>query len=71
MADRFSGATSFPWLIGILLGPDTVCPATVLPAVPDCPEGGHRALRPLYEASAHRYIGPAVAPVLSDCWSGS
>ncbi|MEU6252551.1 glutathione S-transferase C-terminal domain-containing protein [Streptomyces sp. NPDC047043] len=53
-----------------LLGLDTVCPATVLPAVPDCPEGGHSALRPLYEASAHRYSGPAVAPVLSDDWSG-
>jgi len=53
-----------------LLGLDTVCPATFLPAVPDCPEGGHSALRPLYEASAHRYTGPAVAPVLSDDWSG-
>ncbi|MGV9247296.1 glutathione S-transferase C-terminal domain-containing protein [Streptomyces sp. NPDC003710] len=53
-----------------LLGLDTVCSATFLPAVPDCPEGGHSALRPLYEASAHRYIGPAVAPVLSDDWSG-
>jgi len=53
-----------------LLGLDTVCPATFLPAVPDCPEGGHSALRPLYEASAHRYTGPAKAPVLSDAWSG-
>jgi len=53
-----------------LLGLETVCPATFLPAVPDTPEGGHRALRPLYEASAHRYTGPAVAPVLSDDWSG-
>ncbi|MFE9437997.1 glutathione S-transferase C-terminal domain-containing protein [Streptomyces sp. NPDC006602] len=53
-----------------LLGLDTVCPATFLPAVPDCPEGGHSALRPLFEASAHRYTGPAVAPVLSDDWSG-
>ncbi|WP_409240487.1 glutathione S-transferase C-terminal domain-containing protein [Streptomyces sp. PA5.6] len=53
-----------------LLGLDTVCPATFLPAVPDCPEGGHSVLRPLYEASAHRYPGPAVAPVLSDDWSG-
>ncbi|MER5855037.1 glutathione S-transferase C-terminal domain-containing protein [Streptomyces sp900105245] len=53
-----------------LLGLDTVCPATHLPAVPDCPEGGHSVLRPLYEASAHRYPGPAIAPVLSDDWSG-
>ncbi|MFF9155580.1 glutathione S-transferase C-terminal domain-containing protein [Streptomyces sp. NPDC014846] len=53
-----------------LLGLDTVCPATYLPAVPDCPEGGHSVLRPLYEASAHRYPGPAIAPVLSDDWSG-
>ncbi|MFE6624436.1 glutathione S-transferase C-terminal domain-containing protein [Streptomyces sp. NPDC057740] len=53
-----------------LLGLDAVCPATFLPAVPDGPEGGHSALLPLYEASAHRYTGPAVAPVLSDDWSG-
>ncbi|WP_432020502.1 glutathione S-transferase C-terminal domain-containing protein [Streptomyces sp. 1222.5] len=53
-----------------LLGLDTVCPATHLPAVPDHPEGGHSVLRPLYEASAHRYPGPAIAPVLSDDWSG-
>ncbi|MFE7171692.1 glutathione S-transferase C-terminal domain-containing protein [Streptomyces sp. NPDC057616] len=53
-----------------LLGLDAVCPATFLPAVPDCPEGGHSVLRPLYEASAHRYTGPAIGPVLSDDWSG-
>ncbi|ALV37901.1 glutathione S-transferase C-terminal domain-containing protein [Streptomyces sp. CdTB01] len=53
-----------------LLGLDTVCPVTFLPAVPDCREGGHSALLPLYEASAHRYRGPAAAPVLSDGWSG-
>ncbi|BFO17350.1 glutathione S-transferase C-terminal domain-containing protein [Streptomyces sp. KM77-8] len=53
-----------------LLGLDTVCPAAFLPAVPDSPEGVHPALRPLYEASAHRYTGPAAAPVLSDGWSG-
>ncbi|MFI7498610.1 glutathione S-transferase C-terminal domain-containing protein [Streptomyces sp. NPDC049687] len=53
-----------------LLGLDRACPVTFLPAVPDCPDGGHRALRPLYEASAHRYTGPALAPVLSDDWSG-
>ncbi|MGV9235042.1 glutathione S-transferase C-terminal domain-containing protein [Streptomyces nigra] len=46
------------------------CPASFLPAVPDCPDSGHSALRPLYEASAHRYPGPALAPVLSDDWSG-
>ncbi len=53
-----------------LLDLDAVCPATFLPAVPDCPDGGHAALRPLYDASAHRYAGPALAPVLSDDWSG-
>ncbi|MEU4872008.1 glutathione S-transferase C-terminal domain-containing protein [Streptomyces sp. NPDC021608] len=53
-----------------LLGLDAVCPVTFLPAVPDCPDGGHSALRPLYEASAHHYTGPALAPVLSDDWSG-
>ncbi|MBY8867767.1 MULTISPECIES: glutathione S-transferase C-terminal domain-containing protein [Streptomyces] len=52
-----------------LLGIGDTCPVTLLPAVPDCP-GGHTALRPLYEASAHRYQGPALAPVLSDDWSG-
>jgi putative glutathione S-transferase len=46
------------------------CPVTRLDAVPDRPDGGHSALRPLYEASAHRYTGPAVGPVLSDDWSG-
>ncbi|MEU5095313.1 glutathione S-transferase C-terminal domain-containing protein [Streptomyces sp. NPDC020996] len=53
-----------------LLGLDAVCPVTVLPAVPDLPDGGYHALRPLYDASAHRYGGPAVAPVLGDDWSG-
>jgi putative glutathione S-transferase len=53
-----------------LLGLDEVCPVTLLPAVPDGPGGEHSALRPLYEASAHRYPGAAVAPVLSDDWSG-
>ncbi|MER6977954.1 glutathione S-transferase C-terminal domain-containing protein, partial [Streptomyces carpinensis] len=53
-----------------LLGLDDICPVTFLSAVPDCPGGGHAALRPLYEASAHRYAGPALAPVLSDDWSG-
>lgn len=53
-----------------LLGLEDVCPVTLLPAVPDGPGGEHSALRPLYEASAHRYAGAAVAPVLSDDWSG-
>ncbi|MFI5960662.1 glutathione S-transferase C-terminal domain-containing protein [Streptomyces asoensis] len=53
-----------------LLGLERACPVTFLPAVPDCADGGHRALRPLYDASAHRYTGPALAPVLSDDWSG-
>ncbi|MEU6315946.1 glutathione S-transferase C-terminal domain-containing protein [Streptomyces sp. NPDC047014] len=53
-----------------LLGLDGVLPVTVLPAVPDAPDGGHLALRPLYEASAHQHRGPATAPVLSDGWTG-
>ncbi|MET8975673.1 glutathione S-transferase C-terminal domain-containing protein [Streptomyces sp. NPDC004539] len=53
-----------------LLRLDAACPVTFLPAVPDCPDGGHASLRPLYDASAHRYRGPALAPVLSDDWSG-
>ncbi len=53
-----------------LLGLDAACPVTDLPAVPDAPGGEHSALRPLYEASAHRYSGAATAPVLSDDWSG-
>jgi putative glutathione S-transferase len=53
-----------------LLGLDDACPVTFLDAIPDCPDGGHSALRPLYEASAHRYKGAATGPVLSDDWSG-
>jgi putative glutathione S-transferase len=53
-----------------LLGLDDTLPLTLLPAVPDAPGGGHRALRPLYEASSHQYTGPALAPVLSDSWTG-
>ncbi|MGV9992112.1 glutathione S-transferase C-terminal domain-containing protein [Streptomyces sp. NPDC003374] len=53
-----------------LLGLGDSCPVTFLPAVPDCPGGGHTALRPLYEAGAHHYAGPASAPVLGDDWSG-
>ncbi|MYW62933.1 glutathione S-transferase family protein [Streptomyces sp. SID8379] len=46
-------------------------PVTLLSAVPDAPDGGHRALRPLYEASAHQYRGATAAPVLSDGWTGT
>jgi putative glutathione S-transferase len=53
-----------------LLGLDDTLPVTLLPAVPDAPGGGHRALRPLYEASSHQHPCPAVAPVLSDNWTG-
>ncbi|WP_329485209.1 glutathione S-transferase C-terminal domain-containing protein [Kitasatospora sp. NBC_01246] len=53
-----------------LLGLDDTLPVTLLPALPDDGAGGYLALRPLYEASAHQYPGPAVAPVLSDSWSG-
>ena len=53
-----------------LLGLDTVLRVSLLPAVPDTPDGEYRALRPLYEASAHRHSGPARAPVLSDEWTG-
>ncbi|MDQ0491599.1 putative glutathione S-transferase [Streptomyces thermodiastaticus] len=54
-----------------LLGLADVLPVTLLPAVPDAPDGGRRALRPLYEASAHLYPGPALAPVLHDNWTGT
>ncbi|MDQ0753287.1 putative glutathione S-transferase [Streptomyces africanus] len=53
-----------------LLGLGDTLPVTLLPAVPDAPGGGYRALRPLYEASWHQHPGPAVAPVLSDGWTG-
>ncbi|MFD7325371.1 glutathione S-transferase C-terminal domain-containing protein [Streptomyces sp. NPDC059875] len=53
-----------------LLGLEETLPVVLLPAVPDGPEGGHSALRPLYEASSHRHNGPATAPVLSDTWTG-
>ncbi|MEU8777403.1 glutathione S-transferase C-terminal domain-containing protein [Streptomyces sp. NPDC048606] len=53
-----------------LLGLEDVLAMTPLPAVPDAPDGGHLALRPLYESSAHRYPGPALAPVLGDDWTG-
>ncbi|GAA0913180.1 glutathione S-transferase C-terminal domain-containing protein [Streptomyces thermoalcalitolerans] len=53
-----------------LLGLEETLPVVLLPAVPDRPDGGHSALRPLYEASSHRHPGPALAPVLSDTWTG-
>ncbi|MEU9997145.1 glutathione S-transferase C-terminal domain-containing protein [Streptomyces sp. NPDC050848] len=53
-----------------LLGLQETVPLTLLPATPDTPGGGYAALRPLYEASAHQYAGPAAAPVLSDGWTG-
>lgn len=53
-----------------LLGLQDVLPMTSLPAVPDASDGGYVALRPLYEASSHLYPGPALAPVLSDGWTG-
>ncbi|RFU84012.1 glutathione S-transferase family protein [Streptomyces triticagri] len=53
-----------------LLRLDDTLPVTRLPAVPDAPDGGYLALRPLYEASAHHHPGPSLAPVLSDAWSG-
>ncbi|WP_183066220.1 glutathione S-transferase C-terminal domain-containing protein [Streptomyces sp. gCLA4] len=53
-----------------LLGLRDVLPVTSLPAVPNAPDGGYVALRPLYEAGAHLYPGPALAPVLSDDWTG-
>ncbi|MGY0489855.1 glutathione S-transferase C-terminal domain-containing protein [Streptomyces sp. WG-D5] len=53
-----------------LLGLDDTLPVTLLPAAPDAPGGGHRSLVPLYEATSHQHPGPALAPVLSDDWSG-
>ncbi|WP_329123812.1 glutathione S-transferase C-terminal domain-containing protein [Streptomyces sp. NBC_01353] len=53
-----------------LLGLQNTLPLTLLPATPDTPGGGYATLRPLYEASAHLYAGPAAAPVLSDSWTG-
>ncbi|MEE1754669.1 glutathione S-transferase C-terminal domain-containing protein [Streptomyces sp. SP18CS02] len=53
-----------------LLGLADVLPVTLLPAAPDAADGGYTALRPLYDASAHQYPGPASVPVLSDGWTG-
>ncbi|MGW0121201.1 glutathione S-transferase C-terminal domain-containing protein [Streptomyces sp. NPDC003327] len=72
---RLHLAPSGPDCLGIavthgLLGLGDTLPLTVLPEEPDTPDGGYAALRPLYEASAHLYPGPAAAPVLSDDWTG-
>ncbi|MEU9554130.1 glutathione S-transferase C-terminal domain-containing protein [Streptomyces fumanus] len=72
---RLHLSLSCPHCLGIaithrLLGLDDALPLTLLPDVPDEPGGGHSVLRPLYEASSHRYPGPAAAPVLSDDWTG-
>lgn len=53
-----------------LLGMGDTLPVTLLPALPDTADGGHGALRPLYEAGSHRHPGPALAPVLGDDWTG-
>ena len=53
-----------------LLHLEETLPVALLPALPDSPDGGHSALRPLYEASSHRHPGPAFGPVLSDDWTG-
>jgi putative glutathione S-transferase len=53
-----------------LLGLDDTLPVTLLPVLPDAGGDGYLALRPLYEATSHQHPGPAVAPVLSDDWSG-
>ncbi|MFE5297182.1 glutathione S-transferase C-terminal domain-containing protein [Streptomyces sp. NPDC056632] len=72
---RLHLAPADPGCLGVavthgLLGLDDTLPLTVLPALADTPDGGYAALRPLYEASAHLYRGPAAAPVLSDGWTG-
>ncbi|MEU1280806.1 glutathione S-transferase C-terminal domain-containing protein [Streptomyces sp. NPDC005805] len=53
-----------------LLGLGDTLPVHRLPAVPDAPGDGFTALRPLYEAGSHHHRGPAVAPALSDTWTG-
>ncbi|MGQ4513223.1 glutathione S-transferase C-terminal domain-containing protein [Streptomyces sp. DW26H14] len=45
-------------------------PVTLLPALPDRPDGGYAVLDGLYEASSHQHPGPSAAPVLSDTWAG-
>ncbi|MDX2292836.1 MULTISPECIES: glutathione S-transferase C-terminal domain-containing protein [Streptomyces] len=53
-----------------LLGLDATLPLRLLPELPDAADGSYTALRPLYEAGAHLYTGPATAPVLGDAWTG-
>ncbi|MEU2544355.1 glutathione S-transferase C-terminal domain-containing protein [Streptomyces roseolus] len=72
---RLHVAPADPDCLGIavthgLLGLDATLPLRLLPEVPDAPDGSYDALRPLYEASAHLYTGPAAAPVLGDDWTG-
>ncbi|MEU2509543.1 glutathione S-transferase C-terminal domain-containing protein [Streptomyces sp. NPDC007863] len=72
---RLHVAPADPDCLGIavthgLLGLDTTLPLRPLPELPDAPDGSYDALRPLYEASAHLYAGPAAAPVLGDDWTG-
>ncbi|MCS0634854.1 glutathione S-transferase C-terminal domain-containing protein [Streptomyces sp. LP05-1] len=53
-----------------LLGLGDELPVRLLPPTPDLPGNGYSALRPLYEAGAHQYAGPATAPALADDWTG-
>ncbi|GAA3713598.1 glutathione S-transferase family protein [Streptomyces tremellae] len=53
-----------------VLGLAETVPMTLLPPVPDRPDGGYAALDGLYEASSHQHPGPSAAPVLSDTWAG-
>ena len=52
-----------------LLGLGESMPLTTLPPIPG-PDGGYAELRPAYEACAHRFTGPARAPMLADRWTG-
>ncbi|MEU9856569.1 glutathione S-transferase C-terminal domain-containing protein [Streptomyces sp. NPDC047974] len=72
---RLHVAPADPDCLGIavthgLLGLDATLPLRPLPELPDDPDGSYDVLRPLYEASAHLYAGPAAAPVLGDDWTG-
>ncbi|RKN35117.1 glutathione S-transferase C-terminal domain-containing protein [Streptomyces hoynatensis] len=44
-------------------------PLTALPPIPAA-DGGYPELRAAYEASTHRFQGPATAPLLADRWTG-
>ncbi|MFI8419914.1 glutathione S-transferase C-terminal domain-containing protein [Streptomyces sp. NPDC085479] len=72
---RLHLAPADPVCLGIavthgLLGLDATLPLRLLPELPDAADGSYARLRPLYEASAHLYTGPAAAPVLADTWTG-